>query len=110
MKSSVTFMCFLFATGIGYQTAHDFAKRNARVILACRDTVKGEEAAARIRSETKNEKVVVKKLDLSSLKSVRDFGTNFLRSEYRLDILVNNAGILGKFFGPSAAVRQDGVM
>ena len=82
--------------GIGYQTAYDFAKRNARVVLACRNTEKGEEAAKRIRDETGNQNVVVKRLDLGSLKSVRDFASNFIRSEYRLDILVNNAGVTGK--------------
>lgn len=31
-------------------------------------------------------------LDLGSLKSVRSFAENFLKSEPRLDILINNAG------------------
>lgn len=31
-------------------------------------------------------------LDLASLKSVRVFAENFLRSEPRLDLLINNAG------------------
>lgn len=31
-------------------------------------------------------------LDLSSLKRVRSFAENFLKTEPRLDILVNNAG------------------
>lgn len=32
------------------------------------------------------------KLDLGSLKSVRAFAENFLKSESRLDVLINNAG------------------
>lgn len=33
-------------------------------------------------------------LDLASLKSVRSFAENFLKSEPRLDILINNAGLI----------------
>lgn len=33
-------------------------------------------------------------LDLASLKSVRSFAENFLKSEARLDLLINNAGQL----------------
>lgn len=32
-------------------------------------------------------------LDLASLKSVRLFAENFLKSEPRLDVLINNAGM-----------------
>ena len=85
----------VYIVGIGYHTAYDFVVRNARVILACRNTEKGEEAARHIRRETKNQNVVVKKLDLSSLKSVRDFMTDIIQNEHRLDILVNNAGVVG---------------
>lgn len=83
--------------GIGYHTAYDLAKRKARVILACRNVEKAEEAAEEIRNETRNQNVVVKMLDLSSLKSVREFASNFVRNESRLDILVNNAGVTGLY-------------
>ena len=42
--------------------------------------------------ETGNKNVVVRHLDLASLKSVRKFATDILKSEPRLDILINNAG------------------
>lgn len=39
-----------------------------------------------------NQNVAVKKLDLSSQKSIREFAADILRSETRLDVLIHNAG------------------
>ncbi|KAK4875262.1 hypothetical protein RN001_011684 [Aquatica leii] len=80
-------------TGIGFYTAQDFAKRGARVILACRDLSKAEEAKSKIIEATGNPNVVVKIVDLSSLASVRKFAVEIKATEDRLDILVNNAGV-----------------
>ncbi len=65
--------------------------------MACRNIDRAEKAAEQIRQETGNKDVVAKQLDVSSLKSVREFASNFMRSEYRLDVLVNNAGVTGNF-------------
>ncbi|KAM9777451.1 retinol dehydrogenase 12-like [Neosynchiropus ocellatus] len=81
-------------TGIGKATAMDLARRGARVILACRDGPRAEAAAREIIQETGNPQVVYMHLDLASLRSVRSFAENFLRSEPRLDLLVNNAGLI----------------
>lgn len=81
-------------SGIGYATAIDFANRNAKVILACRDTTKGQKAAMRIQKITKNKNVVFRYLDLASLGSVREFCRAILASESRLDVLINNAGVM----------------
>ncbi|CAG9861379.1 unnamed protein product [Phyllotreta striolata] len=79
-------------TGIGYETAIDFAKRGAKVILACRDENKAKEAVNRIIKETHNSQVVYKLVDLTSFTSVRKFAMDINNTEERLDILVNNAG------------------
>lgn len=42
--------------------------------------------------ESGNKNVVVRQLDLASLKSVRRFAADILKSELRLDVLINNAG------------------
>ncbi|XP_014785262.1 retinol dehydrogenase 11 [Octopus bimaculoides] len=81
-------------TGLGYITARELASRNARVILACRNAEKAETAVEKIISETGKKNIVSKKLDVSSLKSVREFAEQFLKEESRLDILINNAGII----------------
>uniref|UniRef100_A0A3Q1GKV5 Si:ch211-107o10.3 n=1 Tax=Acanthochromis polyacanthus TaxID=80966 RepID=A0A3Q1GKV5_9TELE len=66
----------------------------ARVILACRDMTRARIAADDIRQRSGNGNVVVKKLDLASLQSVRDLAKDVQENEERLDILINNAGIM----------------
>ncbi len=79
-------------TGIGFETALDFAKRGARVIMACRDMKKAEKAAQQIIQLTGNKNVECEHLDLADLDSVRDFAAKMNKQLNRLDILVNNAG------------------
>ncbi|XP_046635257.1 retinol dehydrogenase 13-like isoform X3 [Daphnia pulicaria] len=79
-------------TGIGKETALDLAKRGARVILACRDPKKAAIAKEDIIRESRNKNVFIRQLDLTSLKSVRKFAADILKSELRLDVLINNAG------------------
>lgn len=81
-------------TGIGYETALDFAKRGARLILACRDQTRADKACANIKYESGNDKVEVELLDLASLKSTGEFSEKMLAKLDRLDILVNNAGLI----------------
>lgn len=63
------------------------------MILACRDMTRARIAADEIRQMSGNGNVEVKKLDLASLQSVRDFAKDIQENEERLDILINNAGI-----------------
>lgn len=64
----------------------------ARVILACRDMERGIKAAEEVRKRSGNYNVIVKKLDLASLQSVRQLAKEVLACEERLDVLINNAG------------------
>ena len=80
--------------GLGLATARVLAARGATVVLACRDIVKAERAAGRIRTEAGRANVHVVRLDLSSLASVRE-AADELGSDYpRLDLLINNAGVM----------------
>ena len=62
-------------SGIGRATAAGIVKLQGRVIMACRDTSRAEEAAQQVRLETgaDSTQLVVKQLDLASLTSVHTF-------------------------------------
>ena len=86
----------LTLSGIGFATALELAKRNARVILACRNKERAEAARDTIVQATGNKNVVVRELDLSRLTSVREFAERVSAEEERVDFLINNAGVIGK--------------
>ncbi|MFV8319885.1 oxidoreductase [Mycobacterium sp. 23] len=72
-------------SGLGEVTARELAGRGAKIIMAVRNTAKGEKAAASIRGL-----VEVRALDLQDLSSVRLFADGVEGA----DILINNAGIM----------------
>jgi retinol dehydrogenase-13 len=92
-------------TGMGKQTALDLARREARVILACRNQQSGEKARSDISRLTGNDQVVFRHLDLASFSSIRKFAASVLREETHIDVLINNAGV---FMMPLRR-SQDGV-
>jgi NAD(P)-dependent dehydrogenase (short-subunit alcohol dehydrogenase family) len=73
-------------SGIGLITARELARRGARVILAVRNTAKGEQAAATIPGTTE-----IRALDLADLASVRAFADGV---DEPIDVLINNAGVM----------------
>ena len=81
-------------TGLGYDTARVLAARGARVVMAVRDTAKGDAAAARIRKLSKGAEVTVHELDLGSLASVRAAAAELAAAHPRIDLLINNAGVM----------------
>lgn len=82
--------------GIGKETAKDLVSRGARVIIACRNESKAAQAAEEIKKadEKRPDAVVIKKLDLASLASIRSFAEDILNTESKIDILINNAGMV----------------
>jgi NAD(P)-dependent dehydrogenase (short-subunit alcohol dehydrogenase family) len=81
-------------TGLGFETARALAARGASVVLAARDTRKGEQAAARIREAARGADVTVQELDLSSLESVRAASAALHDGLPQIDLLINNAGVI----------------
>jgi len=81
-------------SGLGFETALALARSGARVVLACRDQVKGAAARDRILEEVPGAGADLTPLDLSDLASVEVFADGFCSTHDRLDILVNNAGVM----------------
>jgi len=73
-------------SGIGRAAATALAAKGARVVLAVRDTDKGQAAAAQMPGTTE-----VRRLDLASLASIREFAAGW---DGTIDLLINNAGIM----------------
>jgi NAD(P)-dependent dehydrogenase (short-subunit alcohol dehydrogenase family) len=85
-QSGRTFVITGANSGIGFGAARALAGKGARVVLAVRDTGKGEQAATKIGGQTE-----VRRLDLADLASVRAFAQDF---DADIDVLVNNAGVM----------------
>ena len=81
-------------TGIGKETAIDLAKRGARVIMACRDMKRGEEALNDVAEKSGSSNLLLKPLDLASLASVRTLAEDINKNEPALHVLINNAGVM----------------
>lgn len=81
-------------SGIGFETAKELAKRNATVILACRNIELANDAIKKIERELENSpKLIPMHLDLESVESIKNFAQTFKKSFENLHILINNAGV-----------------
>ena len=80
-------------SGLGAVTARELARNGAKIIMAVRNTGKGEAAAREITGE-----VEVRALDLQDLSSVRQFADGVDTA----DILINNAGVMAVPYAETA--------
>jgi NAD(P)-dependent dehydrogenase (short-subunit alcohol dehydrogenase family) len=78
-------------SGIGLETTRELARNGATVIMACRSTDRGEQAADEIRRAAPEADLRVEACDLGDLESVRSFAD---RVGEPIDVLVNNAGVM----------------
>lgn len=81
-------------SGIGYETALELAKKDATVVMACRNMLAAEKAKNEILGIYPKAQITAMSIDLSSLNSVRDFADNFRKTFDKLNLLINNAGIM----------------
>lgn len=85
-------------SGLGLQTTRALTGAGARVLMACRDTARAEDAR---RGLAHPDRVEVIQLDLADLASVRAAGE--LLATQQPDVLINNAGLMNI---PRAATAQ----
>jgi NAD(P)-dependent dehydrogenase (short-subunit alcohol dehydrogenase family) len=89
-------------SGLGLVTSRELARAGAKVIMACRNTTKGQEAAEGIRAAAPKADVLVEALDLADLGSVAEFSDRLQPDQ--LDLLINNAGLMA----PPRRLTKDG--
>src|SRR6478609_3486780 len=73
-------------SGIGFHTASALVEHGAEVVLACRNTDAGREAAKKFKGVC-----TVEELDLASQTSIHSFVERY---DGALDVLINNAGVM----------------
>jgi NAD(P)-dependent dehydrogenase (short-subunit alcohol dehydrogenase family) len=83
-------------SGLGFEATGAFAANGATVIMACRSTDRGQQAATEIRAGIGNTGATlnVRECDLASLDSVESFAAGVTRDYNGIDVLCNNAGVM----------------
>ena len=81
-------------SGLGYWTSVELARNGARVLMACRNPTKAQDALARLRAEVPDAQVELVAMDLASLTSIERAADDVAGRVQGLDLLVNNAGIM----------------
>ncbi len=81
-------------SGLGLEVTRVLAANGAKVLMACRNLDKAEQAAASVRSSAPRGSVEVRQLDLASIASIEACAASVRNDESRLDLLINNAGLM----------------
>jgi NAD(P)-dependent dehydrogenase (short-subunit alcohol dehydrogenase family) len=83
-------------SGLGFEATEVLARKGATVVMACRDTGRGERAATEIRESAPGVGVDldVRGCDLADLDSVASFAAGIRNAYDELHVLCNNAGVM----------------
>lgn len=92
-QSGKTFFITGANTGVGFEAAKVIAGKRGRVLLGCRNRVKGQDALARIADAHPGADLALVDLDLADLASATE-AAGVVAQEANLDVLINNAGIM----------------
>lgn len=84
---------------IGKAITEALAAQGLPVVMACRNIAKSQPVQQRIIEETGNPEVVLRPLDLASMKSIAQFCKQLTQEGVAIKALVNNAGVMCKSFG-----------
>nr|MDT0523594.1 oxidoreductase [Streptomyces sp. DSM 41633] len=91
-------------TGLGLETAKALAAKCAHVVLAVRNLDKGAAAVEWISRSVPNAGLELQRLDLGSLKSVREAADEIRAKHDTIDLLINHAGVMT----PPKETTEDG--
>ncbi|MEM8779943.1 MAG: SDR family NAD(P)-dependent oxidoreductase, partial [Cyanobacteria bacterium P01_G01_bin.49] len=82
-------------SGLGYACAKELArKKNYYLVLACRNKKKATKVIKKLKQLTSNNQIEAMSLDLASLKSVRQFASEFIHRKLPpLRGIICNAGV-----------------
>ena len=81
-------------SGVGYKTAETMLYLGARVILACRNPQRANEARNKLSAEYSESDVSEMLLDLADFSSIDAFVSKIKEQGIDIDVFVNNAGVL----------------
>jgi NAD(P)-dependent dehydrogenase (short-subunit alcohol dehydrogenase family) len=84
--------------GLGREVAQQLAAQGYTVVIGCRDTSRGEEAARELGNG-----IVARQLDVTDEESIERCISSLAAEFGRLDVLVNNAGVEGSGWETDAA-------
>ncbi len=82
------------SAGLGLETTRSLAAHGATVVMAVRDMEKGEKAMVGMRAGAPDSQLELRRVDLGSLASIREFADGVLADRDRLDVLIANAGVM----------------
>lgn len=95
-------------SGIGKEAAILLAKDNYNVIIACRNPEKAKVALSEIKERSVNDSVILKIVDMSSQKSIKNLSTD-LHKEYKcIDAVIHNAAIFD-ISQKNAVMTEEGI-
>lgn len=94
--------------GLGRITSRELVRKNATLVMACRNVEEGKFVRENYLQKYPTAKVEVLKIDLSSLESIKNFVTEFKSNYNNVDVLVNNAGATARYKVPPKAKTSDG--
>jgi len=81
-------------SGLGFETTLALAKKEATIIMACRNMEKAETAKKQLLEKVPTADLHLMEIDLSKLDSVRSFTKSYLKEFNQLNLLINNAGVM----------------
>lgn len=102
--SGKTFLITGTTSGLGGETVRVLAYHGAHIVMANRNMETSHYLRELIYHETPYRKIDIVKLDLSSLKSIKEAAEEFILRNKRLDVLILNAGI----YNPINKTTEDG--